>query len=133
MPVAPESITAQWSTARSRYLLQFDNDNAVAREIGRSGWMSVKVTRNEWLRRFQQGMSTVDDDDDDDDDGAVDNVDAVEIDRVLGLPLVETVGDGCGGGIGGQRFSGYSCGCCGGCGCCGCGVRGCVCVCVRVR
>ena len=41
--------------------------------------MSVKVTWNEWLRRFQQGMSTVDDDDDDD-DGAVDNVDAVEID-----------------------------------------------------
>ena len=114
MPVAPESITAQWS----RYLLQFDNDNAVARErrIGRGGWMSVKVTWNEWLRRFQQGMSTVDDDDDgvfrrrddddDDDDGAVDNVDtvdsvdAVAIDRVLGLPPVETVGDdgACGGG-----------------------------------
>ena len=100
MPVAPESITAQWS----RYLLQFDNDNAVARErrIGRGGWMSVKVTRNEWLRRFQQGMSTVDDGDDDDDDGAVDNVDVVEIDRVLGLPLVETVGDGCGVGRGGR-------------------------------
>ena len=96
--------------------------------------MSVKVTWNEWLRRFQQGMSTVDDDDDgvfrrrddddDDDDGAVDNVDtvddddggalrlrdddddavdsvdAVAIDRVLGLPPVETVGDdgACGGG-----------------------------------
>ena len=97
MPVAPKSITAQWS----RYLLQFDNDNAVARErrIVRSGFMSVKVTRNEWLRRFQQGMSTVDDDDDDD-DGAVDNVDAVEIDRVLGRPPVETVAkdDACGGG-----------------------------------
>ena len=46
--------------------------------------MSVKVTRNEWLRRFQQGTRTVDDDgdgvlrrrDDDDDDDAVDNVDA---------------------------------------------------------
>ena len=96
MPVAPESITAQWSTARSRYLLQFDNDNAVAREIGRSSWMSVKVTRNEWLRRFQQGMSTVDGDD------AVDSVDVVEIDWVLGLPLVETVGDGCGVGRGGR-------------------------------
>ena len=88
MPVAPESITAQWSTARSRYLLQFANDNAVAREIGRSGWMSVKVTWKEWLRRFQQGMRTVDDDDDgvlrlrdddDDDDDAVDIVDAVEL------------------------------------------------------
>ena len=80
--------------------MQFDNDNAVARErrIGRSGWMSVKVTWNEWLRRFQQGMSTVDDDD------AVDSVDVVEIDWVLGRPLVETVGDGCGGGRGGQRF-----------------------------
>ena len=60
--------------------------------------MSAKVTRNEWLRRFQHGISTVDDDDAGVDDGAVDNVDVVEIDRVLGLPLVETVGDGCGGG-----------------------------------
>ena len=94
--------------------MQFDNDNAVARErcIGRSGWMSVKVTRNEWLRRFQQGTSTVDDDDDgvlrfcddDDDDDAVDNVDAVEIDRVLGLLPVETMDDGRGGGTRGQRF-----------------------------
>ena len=83
--------------------MQFDNDNAVARErcIGRSGWMSVKVTRNEWLRRFQQGTSTVDDDDD---DGAVDNVDALEIDRVLGLPPVETIDDGRGCGTRGQRF-----------------------------
>ena len=72
----------------------------------------MKVTRNEWLLRFRQGKSTVDDDDDgvlrlcddDDDDDAVDNVDAVEIDRVLGLPPVETVDDGCGGGRGGQRF-----------------------------
>ena len=62
--------------------------------------MSVKVTRNEWLRRFQQGTSIVDDDDED--DGAVDNVDAVEIDRVLGLPLVETGGDGCSVGRGGR-------------------------------
>ena len=74
-PVAPESITAQWSTARSRYLLQFDNDNAVAREIGRSSCLTLKVTRNEWLLRFRQGKSTVDgivagtvvDDEDDDD------------------------------------------------------------------
>ena len=51
-------------------------------------------------------VDTVDDDDDgalrlrDDDDDAVDSVDAVAIDRVLGLPPVETVGDdgACGGG-----------------------------------
>ena len=94
-------------------MLQFANDNAVARErrIGRGGWMSVKVTWNEWLRRFQQSTSTVDDDDgglrrrdEDDDDDAVNNVEAVEIDRVLGIPPVETVGDGFGGGRGGQRF-----------------------------
>ena len=97
--------------------MQFDNDNAVARErrIGRGGWMSVKVTWNEWLRRFQQGMSTVDDDDDgalrlrdddDDDDDDVDIVDAVEIDRVLGRPPVETAGDdgACGGGRKGRIF-----------------------------
>ena len=84
--------------------MQFANDNAVARErrIGRGGWMSVKVTRNEWLRRFQHGISTVDDDDAGVDDGAVDNVDVVEIDRVLGLPLVETGGDGCSVGRGGR-------------------------------
>ena len=56
----------------------------------------MKVTRNEWLLRFRQGKGTVDGD-----DGgvAVDSVDAVEIDRVLGLPPVETVGDddACGG------------------------------------
>ena len=71
--------------------------------------MSVKVTRKEWLRRFQQGTSTVDDDDDgvlrrrdddaDDDDDDDDSVDAVDIDRVLGFPPVETVDndDVCGG------------------------------------
>ena len=84
-------------------MLQFANDNAVARErrIVRSGCKAVKVTRNEWLLRFRQGKSTVVDDDDgrdDDDDGAaVVNVDAVELGRVLGLPPVETVDDGCGG------------------------------------
>ena len=73
----------------------------------------MKVTRNEWLLRFRQGKSTVNDDDDDvlrvrrggrivdddDDDDAVDNVDAVDIARVLGFPLVETVDtdDVCGG------------------------------------
>ena len=55
----------------------------------------MKVTWNEWLFRFRHGKSTVDDDDDDDD--AVDNVDAVELGRVLGLPPVEMVDDGCGG------------------------------------
>ena len=82
-------------------MLQFANDNAVAREVGRSGCIAVKVTRNEWLFRFRQGKSTVVDDDDgrdDDDDGAVVvNVDAVELGRVLGLPPVETVVAGCGG------------------------------------
>ena len=54
----------------------------------------MKVTRNEWLFRFRQGKSTVDGtvvDDEDDDD----SVDAVEIDRVVGLPPVETVGAVC--------------------------------------
>ena len=73
----------------------------------------VKVTRKEWLFRFRQGESTVDGDDDgraDDDDGdAVDNVAAVELGRVLGLPPVETVDNGCGGGRGGLRR------CCRGC------------------
>ena len=78
-------------------MLQFANDNAVARErrIVRSGCMVAKVTWNEWLFRFRQGKSTVDDDCGDDD--AADNVDAVELGRVLGLPPVETVVDGCGG------------------------------------
>ena len=94
---------AKWSTVRSRYLLQFDNDNAVARErcIGRGNWMTVKVTRNEWLLRFvglllcfRQGKSTGDVEDDDD------SVNSVDIDKVLGFPPVETVDndDACGGG-----------------------------------
>ena len=41
------------------------------------------------MRRFQHGTSGVDDDVDTDDDD--DNVDAVDIDRVLGFPPVETV------------------------------------------
>ena len=43
------------------------------------------------MRRFQHGTSGVDDDVDADDDD--DNVDAVDIDRVLGFPPVETVDD----------------------------------------
>ena len=76
--------------------MQFANDNAVARVrwIGSSGSMTSKVTRNEWRLRFQHGCKVVDDDDDDD------IVDAVDTDRGLGFPPVETVAndDACGSG-----------------------------------
>ena len=70
--------------------MQFANDSAVARvrrRIGSRGWMTSKVTRNVCRLRFQQGCSIVDDDDDVDDD----IVDAVDTDRVLGFPPVETL------------------------------------------
>ena len=56
--------------------------------------MMSKVTRNEWRLRFQHGCKVVDDDDDDD------IVDAVDTDRGLGFPPVETVAndDACGSG-----------------------------------
>ena len=54
------------------------------------------------MRRFQHGTSGVDVDVDTDDDD--DNVDAVDIDRVLGFPPVETVDDAWYGGGGIDRL-----------------------------